>query len=153
MPLSGDPAARARQLANLKSSNAVKHGTRSEAIIQPLAEQYLAELVGEFPLASERVLRLQARRLAKLDRLASYLEDRGEIRHQRRGEVFPASAIEESVTAAFLATQTRLEAQAREAGGGRRGEAPSGALAGELEASRAAWEAHEAGVNDGEEAA
>jgi hypothetical protein len=142
VPLSKDPAARERQLANLRSSSAVKHGTRSEVLIRPLAEQYLAELVGEFPDASERVLKLQARRLAKLERIASFLEERGEIRHQRRGEPFPVAALEESVTAAFLSTQAKLEVQAREAGrGGRRG-APTGDLAGELEASRRAWDAH-----------
>jgi CRP-like cAMP-binding protein len=117
VPLSKDPAARRKQLANLKTTSAVKHGTRSEALIRPLAEMYLAELTGEFPQASERVLRLQARRLAKLDRLASYLEGRGEIRHQRRGDVFPASAMEEQITASFLATQGRLEVQARETNG------------------------------------
>jgi hypothetical protein len=149
MPLSKDPKARQRQLANLKSTNAVKHGTRSEALIQPLAEMYLAELTEEFPLASERVLRLQARRLAKLDRLATYLEGRGEIRHHRRGEVFPASAMEESVTVAFIATQAKLEVQARDARANGRGRAPVGALAGELEASKAAWEQHRV-ENNGE---
>lgn len=38
-----------------------------------------------------------------------------EIRHQRRGEVYPASTLEKSITAAFLAPQARLEAQQREA--------------------------------------
>jgi hypothetical protein len=112
-------------LANLKNApaaqqgnlRAMQHGAASEALIRPLAETYLAELQREFPAASERVLKLQARRLAKLDRLGSYLEAHGEIRHQRRGEVFPASQLEESITAAFLATQARLEAQQREAAG------------------------------------
>jgi len=110
-------------LANLKpgpgfqSGNAINrtHGARSEGLIAPLAEQYLAELQREFPQASERVLRLQARRLAKLERLAGWLEAHGEIRHQRRGEVFEASKLEESITAAFLTTQHRLEAQREQA--------------------------------------
>jgi hypothetical protein len=119
MPLSSDPQARERQIANLKRGQ-LAHGANSEALIRPLAEEYLAELAGEFPNASERVLRLQARRLAKLDRLGSYLEGKGEIRHHRRGEVFPASALEESITSAFLSTQAKLEAQ-HAANGGRPG--------------------------------
>ena len=135
MPLSGDPEARKRQLANLRSSSAVTHGAHSDALTRPLAEQYLAELLEEFPTASERVLQLQARRLAKLDRLASYLERKGEIRHQRRGEVFAASALEERVATGYLATHDRLE-QERERVNGK----PS-RLEEELAEGRAAWEA------------
>ena len=113
MPLSSDPDARSRQLANLRSDGAVRHGAGSEALIRPLAETYLDELLEEFPAASERVLRLQARRLAKLDRLSSYLEVKGKIATSAAANV-PASALEESITAAFLATQAKLEAQRRE---------------------------------------
>lgn len=87
------------------------HGAHSESLIRASAEAYLAELVEEFPAASERILRVQARRLAKMDRLGSYLEAHGEIRHQRRGEVYPASALEEKISAAYLAEHARLEAQ------------------------------------------
>jgi hypothetical protein len=92
---------------------AMKHGAQTESIIGPLAERYFAELVEEFPGASERVLKIQSRRLAKLDRLSAYLEKHGEIRHQRRGEVFPASTLEEQITNGFLQTQERLERQQR----------------------------------------
>ena len=146
MPLSSDPAKRANQLANLRPENSTKHSGRSEVLIQPLAERYFAELLGEFPSASERVLRLQARRLAKLERIGAFLEQKGEISHQRRGEVFPAALIEESTTSAFLATQAKLEAQAREA---RKSGAAPAALAGELEASRTAWEYHVDGEGAG----
>lgn len=115
MPLSKDPAARDAQLANLKRGQ-LTHGASTEALIRPLAEGYLDELAGEFPSASERVLRVQARRLAKLDRLGVYLDGKGEIRHKRRGEVFPASALEEQISAAYLAEHRRLEAREHEAG-------------------------------------
>jgi CRP-like cAMP-binding protein len=108
--LSSDPVKRQAQLANLRATAAVKHGADSAAARQ-LAERYLAELVEEFPSASERVLRIQARRLAKLDRLATYLETVGEIRHRRRGEVYPASALEEKIAAAYLAEHERLAAR------------------------------------------
>ncbi len=76
MPLSSDPdrqSGAARELAKQRGS----HPRATDAITRPLAEAYLAELTGEFPGASERVLRLQARRLAKLDRLAAYLGGQG----------------------------------------------------------------------------
>jgi len=119
MPLSADPVARAAQLANLRSGAAkTTHGALSEALIQQATTMYLAELSREFPGASERVLRLQARRLSKLDRLASYLEGRGEIRNRRTGEVFAASALEERITGAYLATHERLEQQREQVGTG-----------------------------------
>jgi CRP-like cAMP-binding protein len=116
VPLSSNGQARARQLANLKPSGALQHGAHSEALTRPLAETYFAELRAELPSASERVLRIQARRLAKLDRLATFLEQTGEIRHKRRGEVYPASALEERVAAAFLAEHVRLEDMQRTTG-------------------------------------
>jgi hypothetical protein len=104
-------------LANLKqnSERSATHGAYSEELTRATAEQYLAELTEEFPTASERILRVQARRLAKMDRLGTYLEGRGEIRHARRGEVYPASALEEKISAAYLTEHARLEAQQREA--------------------------------------
>ncbi len=136
MPISRDPTNRAIQEANLRRGNPT-HGATDEKLIRPLAEQYLAELTGEFPRASERVLRLQARRLAKLDRLASYLEGTGEIRHKRRGEVFPASQLEESITSAFLSTQAKLEAQHAASGNGN-GAGSLASIAAELAAGDAA---------------
>jgi hypothetical protein len=125
-PIGGGGAHNPASMRNLKRGGppvpranlrAVTHGAGSEVILRPLCEAYLAELAEEFPEASERVLKLQARRLAKLDRLGTYLEKHGEIRHQRRGEVFPASSLEETITAAFLATQAKLEAQVRSTSG------------------------------------
>lgn len=121
--LSSDPKARAAQLANLRSTAAETHGADGAAARQ-LAERYLAELAAEFPSASERVLRVQARRLAKLDRLATYLEGVGEIRHKRRGEVYPASALEEKIAGAYLAEHARLAELERLA----RAERPAAAL-------------------------
>jgi len=117
MPLSKNQAARARQLANLKSTGALKHGARSEGAIRPRADELFAELLEEFPNGSVRVLRLQARRLSKLEGLGRFLEERGELRNRRLGELFPAAAMEESLTVAFLNTQAKLEAQQREAAG------------------------------------
>jgi CRP-like cAMP-binding protein len=116
VPLSADEVKRERQLANLRSTAARTHGAHSKPIVRDLAERYLAELLAEFPSASERVLRIQARRLAKLDRLASYLETVGEIRHKRRGEVYPASALEEKIAAAYLSEHARLAELERAAG-------------------------------------
>lgn len=145
MPLSKDPSARRAQLDNLKRGQ-LTHGASTEALIRPLAEAYLAELVGEFPSASERVLRVQARRLAKLDRLGVYLDGRGEIRHRRRGEVFPASALEEQVSAAYLAEHRRLEAVERDAGAGRPGD-PLARIAAELAAGEDAEDEQAGGVD------
>lgn len=102
-------------MANLRPDAALKHGGRADALTRGRADELFAELSGEFPNASERVLRLQARRLSKLEGLGRFLEERGELRNRRLGEAFPAAAMEEQVTAAFLATQAKLEAQQREA--------------------------------------
>jgi hypothetical protein len=141
--LSKDPAARARQLANLKDTAAVTHGGNSEALIRPLAEMYLAELAEEFPSASERVLKVQARRLAKLERLGVYLDAKGEIRHHRRGEVYPASALEEKISAAYLAEHVRLELQQRAAA--TNGVEPLAQVVAEIEAAGADADAEQGG--------
>ena len=57
---------------------------------------------------------------------------------------------EESLTKAFLADLDRAEQRMRGAGG--KAGVPVGALAGELEASRAAWERHQS-TDSGEEMA
>ena len=44
MPLSNDPARRARQLENLRPAGAVKHGATSERKLQPLRAKHRAAL-------------------------------------------------------------------------------------------------------------
>jgi hypothetical protein len=143
MPLSKDPAARKRQLANLRSDGALKYGTRSEAAIQELSSAHLAELQRTYPGESDFWHKAQARRAAKIVRLGAYLEGRpSEVLNQRTGKINPAVELEESLTRAFLADLERAEARRRD-NGGKCGGAPVGALAGELEASRQAWERHQ----------
>ena len=115
MPLSSDPQARERQLGNLKRTAATTHGAKSETQIRPLRERYVAELRAEFPNASERRLIIQAHRLAQLELLGAFTDDRGVIRHKRRGDVFPAAALAEKVASAYLAEHERLEAAERAA--------------------------------------
>ena len=114
------PEARARQLANLRADGAMKHGAHTDAKTQPLRERYLAELRSEFPDAAERRLIIQAHRLAQLELLGDFADERGVIAHRRRGTVYPAAAMAERIATAFLAEQDRLEAQRESGGSGRR---------------------------------
>jgi hypothetical protein len=115
VPLSTDPQRRANQLANLKSTNAVKHGANSEALVRPMAERYSVELREQFPDEGDWWIKLMGRRLAKIERRAVYCEGRREV-HQRRGTVIPAAKDEEDLTRAFLADLDRAEQRKREAG-------------------------------------
>jgi hypothetical protein len=103
-------------LANLKQNNIASHtsGAHSELAVRPFRERYLAELRAEFPNASERRLLIQANRLGQLDLLAAFTDERGVIRHRRRGDVFPAASLAEKIASAYLAEHDRLEAQERE---------------------------------------
>jgi hypothetical protein len=101
MPLSNDSEARQRQLANLRQNAATTHGASSEIVIRDARERYLIELAEAFPSATHPELVIQAGRLAKLEALAAYIDARGVIRHQRRGDVFPAAALEEKIAAAY----------------------------------------------------
>jgi hypothetical protein len=118
MPLSKDPAARAKQLANLKAENSTKHGARSEVLIRAESSEYVAELRRSYPAEGEVWVRLQARRMAKLARLAVYLEGRpSEVLNLRQGKLNPAMAEEESLTRALLADLERAEQRKKDAGG------------------------------------
>ncbi len=117
MPLSSDPVARERQLANLKPSSALKHGARSEALIQAHSRAILAELEKSYPNESPMWLRLQSRRLAKIARLVAYLEGRPtEVLNQKSGKLNPAMEHEESLTKALLADFERAEQRRKDAG-------------------------------------
>lgn len=126
--MSPDPAARERSIAairghadnpqNVHALGALKHGGKaSDATIAPLADAYLAELLAEFPTASERVLLIQARRLARLELLGRFEDQRGVLRNRKRGEPFPATVLAERISTAYLSEHARLEAGEREAGG------------------------------------
>jgi hypothetical protein len=103
------------EIARQRGGPNYQHGAYSQKL-QPLREGYLAELSREFPHGSERRLIVQASRLAKLDALDRFTDERGLIRHKRRGEVFPAAALAEKISVAYLAEHERLEAAEREHG-------------------------------------
>jgi hypothetical protein len=118
MPTSNDPAKAAIQRANLRRGNST-HRANSEIAIRPLSTVYLAELQKDYPSESERVLKLQARRLAKITLRAEYLDGRpSEILNKRTGKINPAAMDEEALTKAFLAEHDRMEQRKREAPGG-----------------------------------
>ena len=101
MPTSRDPEKAARQLANLRQNAAVTHGARSEELIRPLRERYFAELTEELPHAKPREVLLLANRLAKMELYEAFIDERGVIRHRRRGDVFPAAVESERLAVAF----------------------------------------------------
>jgi hypothetical protein len=115
-PGSLDALARTRrpQPQHLRPDRAVTHGGHSEGAIAPLAADYLAELMAELPTASERVLHIQARRLARLELLGRFEDERGVLRSRKRGEPFPATVLAEKISSAYIKTHTDLEAMERE---------------------------------------
>jgi hypothetical protein len=88
-----------------------RHGGYRELEIAPLADAYLDELMEELPVASERVLRIQARRLARLELLGRFEDRNGVLRNKRRGEPFAATLLAEKISSAFIRTHAELEAQ------------------------------------------
>jgi hypothetical protein len=133
-----------RQAAG-EPSPATAHGAYSEAKVRPLRERYLAELRVEFPSASERRLRLQAHRLAQVELIGRFTDERGVIRSTRTGEVFAAAALGERLAASYLAEHDRLEAQDRERPGGAGGKALR-----EIEAELTAGDVEDAEQVDGD---
>ena len=101
MPLSNDPSARQKQLANLKTTAATTHGAQSEQAIRPLRERFVVELSAAFPSATKAEVAIQAQRLAQLELLGAFLDEFGVIRHRRRGDVFPAAAMAERIAANY----------------------------------------------------
>lgn len=104
MPRSSDPAKAAVQLANLKQNRpdaSKTHGAYAEDRIRPHRERHLAELTEAFPSATEAELAIQAQRLAQLELLGAFLDERGVIQLRRRGNVFPAASMAERLAAAF----------------------------------------------------
>ena len=116
MPLSSDPAARARQLANLKSTSAVKHNAYSETAIRPIRERLVTELTKAFPSATSEEIATQAMRMAQLEALGIYLDERGVIAHKRRGTIYPAAVFAEKLAAQFERQHALLLERERERG-------------------------------------
>jgi hypothetical protein len=101
MPASRDPVKRQAQLANLRNGKTPTHGAQSEVRVRPLRERYLAELAVTYPNATDHELVIQAQRLAQLELLGAFLDERGVIRHRRRGDVFPAASLAEKIASAY----------------------------------------------------
>jgi hypothetical protein len=101
MPLSKDPDARSRQLANLRAGSGasvgnqqtVTHGAYSGRLIRQATGEHLASLAEQLPNASGEELRVQASRMAQIERLTAYIESRGLIRNQRQGTVYVAAEL------------------------------------------------------------
>ena len=122
MPLSHDESARARQLANLRRPGAVIHGAHAESRVRPLRERFLAELHAAYPAVPLADLNSQAERQALIALYSDYVDERGPIRHRRRGELFPAAQELARLLAAHEKRSVELHALQREHGGGRAGE-------------------------------
>jgi len=91
--LSQDAAKRRKQLANLKPDAAVKTGIYSKTLIEPLRERFFAESVEAYPGESEDELWILAQRKAMAHQIATFIDARGVVRHQRRGEPFPVASL------------------------------------------------------------
>lgn len=100
MPLSQNDQARAKQLANLRKPGAPIHGAYSAAALEPARERHQTNLVKTFPHALPTEIAILAERLAQLELLGSFLDERGVIAHRRRGTVVPAAAFAEKLAAA-----------------------------------------------------
>ncbi len=110
MPASSDPEKRARQLANLRKPGDTIHGARSEAKVRPLRERFLAELHQAFPAVPLADLNSQAERQALISLYSDYVDERGPIRHRRRGELFPAAQELARLLTAYEKRNTELRA-------------------------------------------
>ena len=109
MPTSRDPAKRSRQLANLRNAPAAPagnrrtlvHGAHSEIAIRELRERHVTELAEAFPSASRHEVAIMAHRAAQLELLGAFVDERGVIRHKRRGDIFPAAGFMDRIAQAF----------------------------------------------------
>ena len=87
MPLSPDPGARDRQLANLRRGP-VSHGTGSARRLGPVRERHARALRADYPQLDDRRLSLLADLLARIDVAARWLDRRGSVMTQD-GDVHP----------------------------------------------------------------
>ncbi len=115
MPLSSDPKARERQLANLKPQAPLRHGAYSAERLKPVREAILCELLASFPNVRRDRLELLAQRRARIALLSEYIDVVGVIAHRKRGTTYPAVERLQREEAAYSAELTRIEEMAREA--------------------------------------
>jgi hypothetical protein len=105
-PLSKDASARKRQLANISRTEAgkhpaVKHGARSPAIVDPLADEHYKRLSGQLPTADPELLAVQARRLAQMGLLQAWIAKNGLLQRSPKGTVYNAAEYHEKLASAF----------------------------------------------------
>ena len=105
-----------RGAAGPGNTRALQHAAYSAGAIRDARERYLAELTEAFPAASAQELVIQAHRLAQLELLGAFVDERGVIRHKRRGDVFPAAQFMERVATAFERQHALLVQREADAG-------------------------------------
>jgi hypothetical protein len=115
--LSGDPKARERQLLSLRRPGSTIHGAYSATAIQPIRERLVAELTKTFPSATAEEIATQAMRMAQLEALGLYLDQRGVIAHKRRGTIYPAAVFAAQLAAQFERQHALLIERERDRGG------------------------------------
>jgi hypothetical protein len=129
MPLSSNPDARARQLANLTPRSAVKHGAYSPELLAPERERILGELLASFPNVRRDRLELLAAQRARIVLLQAYVEARGIIAHKGRGSTFPAVDRLQREESAYRVELSKIEDLHREAGATRPGDSLAAIIA------------------------
>lgn len=105
---SPNPAARRRQLANLNSTNLIRHGSYSETELAPLRASNLELLQARFPTAPDAALWTHANRGARLAKLAAFVDDAGPLR--LNGDLWPAAVELTKLEAAHERREQTLEA-------------------------------------------
>jgi hypothetical protein len=89
MPLSGDPRARAAQLANLRPGARVDHGATGQLLLSPLREKHRAALQQDYPGIDERRLALLSDLLSRIELASGYIDRRGLVKDRRTLEPRP----------------------------------------------------------------
>jgi hypothetical protein len=108
------PESRARQLANLKSMDALKHGAYSAAMLRPARERVLAELTQSFPGVRVDLLQIAAAKRARIVLIQEFIDERGIIKNRQRGEFYPVLTLLERLETAYTSDLRRIEELARE---------------------------------------
>ena len=112
MPTSTDPAKRAKQLANLKRGSST-HGAYSAEIIRSETQRILGELSARYTGVPHDRLEVLAHHRARITVLTAYVNAKGIIRNQQKGEVFPAVKLLATEEAAYRREMDRVEELSR----------------------------------------
>jgi hypothetical protein len=108
--LSKDPEKRARQLANIgKGKPAPIHGAYSAAVLEPETQRILDELTARYTGVPHDRLEVLAHHRARITVLTAYVNAKGIIRNQQKGEVFPAVKLLATEEAAYRREMDRVE--------------------------------------------